>query len=181
MDRKYATYLDEHINLFGDLVAAKFPSSSHEITEAGKCLAVRRATACVAHLMRALEPALNSLATALDVPFAHSNWQNILDQIEKEIRKRANALHGPTWKADEQFYSEAAAHFRVLKDAWRNHTMHLRDRYDEERAETILQSVRGLCSTWLRGFLSCLRSRRGRSRRCGSTHRAARGALRRSG
>lgn len=143
IDKKYAAFLDEKANPFGDAVAAKFPSSSYEITEAGKCLALRRSTACVAHLMRALEPALNGLATALNVPFAHSNWQNILDQIEKEIKKRAAAPHAATWKDDEQFYSEAAVHFRILKDAWRNHTMHLRDRYDEERAETIFQSVRG--------------------------------------
>jgi hypothetical protein len=128
--------------LFGSEVAEKFPSSNYDIEEAGKCLALRRATACVAHLMRALEPALRCLAGELGVTFGHQNWHNILDQIEKEIRNKGAGPHPPGWKNDEQFFSESAAHFRLLKDAWRNHTMHLRDRYDEERAEVVFMHVR---------------------------------------
>jgi hypothetical protein len=144
VDVKNAHFLGDEPskNPFGDSVAEKFPSSTYDISEAAKCLAVRRWTASVTHLMRALEPALNSLANAINVPFERTNWQNILDQIEKEIRQRSKQPPFPDWKEDEQFYSESAAYFRILKDAWRNHAMHLRDKYDEDRADAVFQSVR---------------------------------------
>jgi myo-inositol catabolism protein IolC len=94
------------------------------------------------HLMRVLELGLHSLADQLGVSFQNANWQNIIDQIEKHIRTMSSATHGTNRKSDQQFYSEAAAHFRVLKDAWRNHSMHIHERYGEEKAEAIFNSVR---------------------------------------
>lgn len=136
-------YFEQAEPLFGPNVQTKFPSASPEIEEAGKCLALRRPTACVMHLMRVLELGLNSLAKEFSVPFKNANWQTVIDQVEKAIRTISSATHGPNWKDDQQFFSEAAVHFRVLKDAWRNHSMHIHERYSEDRAETIFQSVRG--------------------------------------
>lgn len=129
--------------LWGQDVADKFPSAAPEIEEAAKCLALTRPTACVMHLMRILELGLHSLADVFKVPFANANWGTIIDQIEKQIKGISANTHGASWKIEQQFYSEASAHFRVLKDAWRNHSMHIHERYSEERAETIYQSVRG--------------------------------------
>lgn len=137
-----AAFYEPSVPLFGVEVADSFPSANYEIEEAGKCLALRCSTACVAHLMRALEPPLACLARELGFTLGHQNWHNVLDQVEKEIKARGCAPRNENWKMDEQFFSEAAAHFRLLKDAWRNHTMHLRDRYDEDRAETIFLHVK---------------------------------------
>jgi hypothetical protein len=123
-------------------VHTRFPTITEEISEAGKCLALRRSTACVMHLMRILEVGLHSLADEMNVPFENKNWGTIIDQVEKRIREMSSATHGADWKKDQQFYSEAAAHFRILKDAWRNHAMHVHERYSEERAEAIFNSVR---------------------------------------
>lgn len=128
--------------LFGTPVDDAFPSASPEIEEAGRCLAVGRYSAAVFHLMRTLEVGLNSLAAAMSVPFRDANWQTIIEQIQSKIRGMSKN-DGPDWKVDEQFYSEAAVHFRVLKNAWRNYAMHLHERYDEERAHDIWNSVRG--------------------------------------
>ena len=128
--------------LFGERVHEHFPTVAEEIAEAGKCLALRRSTACVMHLMRVLEAGLHCLADEVGVAFENKNWNVIIDQIEKKLREMSSLTHGDDWKKTQQFYSEAAVHFRVLKDAWRNHAMHVKERYSEERAESIFQSVR---------------------------------------
>ena len=93
--------------------------------------------------MRALEVALESLANALGLSLANQNWNTILNDIENEIRSRTKATHGSTWKdKDEPFFAEAATHFRFIKNGWRNHTMHRKDKYTDEEAEAIYESVR---------------------------------------
>jgi hypothetical protein len=52
------------------------------------------------------------------------------------LARRAAKRKPKNWKADEKFYSEAIAHFRFLKDAWRNYSMHVFERYDENQAES---------------------------------------------
>jgi hypothetical protein len=65
--------------------------------------------------------------------------------MEKEIRSRTKETHGEDWKnIDEPFFSEAATHFRFLKNGWRNHAMHARVKYTEEEADEIYRSVRAL-------------------------------------
>ena len=93
--------------------------------------------------MRVLEIGLGSLSLSLGLQMATKNWNVILDQIEAEIRRRSNATHGPKWKdEDEPFFAEAATHFRLLKNAWRNHAAHARAKYTDEEAEEIYASVR---------------------------------------
>lgn len=51
--------------------------------------------------------------------------------------------HKRTHGADEeQWFAEAATHFRTIKNAWRNYAMHGRDAYDEPRAKAIFESVK---------------------------------------
>jgi hypothetical protein len=139
MRPKFAGYYDPASPLFGEPVDAAFPSSAPEIAEAGKCLAVGRWTAAVVHLMRALEPALKALQDAVQVDIPKEQWDQIINQIEAKIKTIRKRTHG---KSDEQWFSEAAAQFRFLKDAWRNYANHLHERYDEERAEEIFNSVK---------------------------------------
>ena len=93
--------------------------------------------------MRALEVALASLANALGLSLTTENWNIILNDIENEIRSRTKATHGQEWKdKDEPFFAEAATHFRLIKNGWRNHAMHRRNKYTDEEAEAIYESVR---------------------------------------
>ena len=114
----------------------RFPSVSFDVEEAGKCLALDRGTACVFHLMRVLEPGLYTLARALGIENVQINWQNAIDQIEKAIRDLPRADSRKT------FYSEAAAHFVHVKDAWRNRATHSGQAYPVEKAEQVLVNVR---------------------------------------
>ena len=60
--------------LFGDDVFNNFPSANEDIEEAGTCLALERATACVLHLNRALEVSLNVLANAALGTGKRNDW-----------------------------------------------------------------------------------------------------------
>ena len=149
LDGRTFYYVFDHVGLlsdpnpFGEPVDEAFPSARHDISDAGPCLALRRSTACVLHLMRALEVALASLAAALGQSMTASTWNTILRVLETEIRSRDKKALGEKWRAeDEQFFAEAATHFLLIKNAWRNHAMHGRDTYTEERAEEIYDSVR---------------------------------------
>lgn len=131
--------------LFGAKVNSSFPSAAFDIDSAGICLAVRMGTASVFHLMRVLETGLGALARRFDVSFEFTNWAPVLDQIVSVVRgmrkdPQFNCL--PDCKEQQEFYSQAVSHFGVLKDAWRNHVMHVRGKYTAEEAEVIFVDVR---------------------------------------
>jgi len=132
-------------NVFGDEVATKFPSTSFDAGNAGVCLATMMSTAAVFHLMRVLEIGLTALGKVFGVPLEHTNWQNAIEQIENKIR----GMHkDPVWKAlpdckeQQEFFAQAASFFALLKDAWRNQTMHARAKYTEDEAERIFDTVK---------------------------------------
>ena len=145
---------------FGEQVSQSFPSTVFDTEEAAKCLALNRSTAAVFHLMRVLEAGLNALADDLGVSFNRTNWQTIIDRIEKEIKKRQKAGPGPkptaaqkaAWKSKIEFYAEAAVQFAFLKDAWRNRTQHVGAVYTEEKAESIFGHVRTFMQDLARGL-----------------------------
>lgn len=133
-------------HLFGEKVGNAFPSANYEISEAGWCLALTRGSGAVFHLMRTLEIGLAAFGDIFGVSLAHTNWEPALGEIERKIRE----MHkDPIWKAlpdckeKQESYAQAASHFGILKDAWRNYTMHVRGIYTEESAEQIFLSVKG--------------------------------------
>jgi len=132
-------------NVFGDAVATKFPSASYDIISSGECLAASMSTAAVFHLMRVMEIGLTALGGVFGVSLAHTNWGPAISEIERKIR---NMHTDPAWKelADckeqQRFYADAATHFAIIKDAWRNHTMHARGKYVQVESERIFESVR---------------------------------------
>ena len=132
-------------DLFGKAVSVAFPSSRRDIEEAGAAIATMRYTASVFHQMRALEAGLTAFGDVFGVSLAHTNWGIAIDQIESKIRD----MHkDPAWKLiphckDLQAkYAQAASTFGVVKDAWRNYTMHGRNFYDLAEAEHIFGNTR---------------------------------------
>jgi hypothetical protein len=126
--------------LFGQLVYNNFKSSRYDISEAGKCLALDRSTACVMHSMRALEPGL--IATSKKAGFipTRDDWGTIIDGIETRLTPtNVNYIKD---KKTREFLRPAATQFRHFKDAWRNHAMHAREKYTSEEAESIFRSVK---------------------------------------
>lgn len=131
----------EDVPQFGKSVVEEFPDAEPDIQEAAKCLATMRYTACVFHLMRVTERAVQHLGKRLGVILAdEKNWHNILDQVERAIK--ALPAKSSTEKTQRNRYSEACAHLRMVKDAWRNSVMHPKETYTEEEAERIFRNVK---------------------------------------
>lgn len=134
-------YFDGSEDTFPTAVRDSFSSAEYDMDEAGKCFALSRYTASVFHAMRVLEVGLHTLGADLGLSVA-PNWGSAIKNIENEIKSPNIKIRFPNWKTDDEpFYSEAATHFRMVKNAWRNHTMHGNDHYDAERARDILSSV----------------------------------------
>jgi hypothetical protein len=127
--------LYEQPDLFGAVVHSKFGRASADIRSAGTCIALGQPTAAVFHLMCVLEVALDALSAALNLPYSQKNWEQILHAIEGETSKL-------TSRHDREFYSRAALEFKFFRDAWRNHTMHGRGRYDGKQAAEVFDHVK---------------------------------------
>jgi hypothetical protein len=130
--------------LFGSAVDLKFPSTQFDIAESGNSFATGRFTACVFHLMRVLEMGLRAMAQVFGINADHSNWHNAIEQIQNRIEEIGKGRNKPAnWtKDDQEFYAQAASHFFILKDAWRNYTAHVRGKYTEEEANRIMGNTR---------------------------------------
>ncbi len=142
IESEKSPYYESPENLWGERVTKAFPTAAVELSEAAKCYGLGRYTACVFHLMRALEVGLSCMAKVFAVPSDHANWHNIIEQVEAKVRELPK-IRPSQWKADQEFYSQAASHFMIFKDAWRNYTAHRRGIYDEKEARRIMDNVFG--------------------------------------
>lgn len=126
------------------IVSVAFPSAAYDISEANKCYALGRNTACVLHLMRVLEKGLAVLAGRFNVEFRHENWENVIGLIEKQIKALKNPpiKMTPEDKDDAEFYAQCAFFLRSMKEAWRNHAIHGRGIYNEQQALDMIGGVR---------------------------------------
>jgi hypothetical protein len=142
-------------DLFGPEVSKAFGSCVDEIRNAGNCYALEQDEATAFHSMKVLERGLGILAKKFGVDFSHTNWHNVIEQIEKKIKNMNSISFGDDWKEQQKFYSQAAIHFMFLKEAWRNHIMHVRDvPYDEGRAFSIFDHVRQFMQALAEGGLT---------------------------
>ena len=134
--------------LFGPEVSAAFPSCERDIRKAGSCYALEQEDACVHHLMLVLERGLNTLAVKVGVPYQRTNWQNIIDQVASKLKSMPRGT-------ERDFYLEVNAQFGFLKDAYRNHSEHVRDDYyDMLNALSILNHVRSFMQELAKGGLA---------------------------
>jgi hypothetical protein len=132
--------------LFGTAVVNGFPSLEHDITEAGKTLALDRGTACVFHLMRIMETTVRSLARCLDIPDPvkanKKHWDAISRTIKAALDLR-NSTVPPNWanKDDKQLFDEMFVVLEAIRGCWRNPTMHPGRKYTPEEALQIFGAV----------------------------------------
>jgi hypothetical protein len=90
--------------------------------------------------MRVMEEGLKLLAKLLGIPYAPS-WESYIRQISENISQK-HRKKGIRWKKDEPFFKEVLGNLESIKIAWRNPTMHIVRRYDDEEAEQIFIAVR---------------------------------------
>lgn len=129
-------------DLFG--IRENFPVANKEITAASSCYATGNYTACVFHLMRAVEigakvmvyamRAQNHITTTINVrgvktivkkPIELCDWKTLIDGLNN-ARKALEAGTKTSVKKKETlaYYSHAIAQFSNFKDAWRNIISH---------------------------------------------------------
>lgn len=146
----------EKDNLFGEKVSDAFSSANYDIREAGNCYATGRYTACVFHLMRAVEWGLRALCAdvgfkevCLDkkikkfVPVAYSDWERILSQLSRAVDKKIEKIkRGPDKQSSQEFYYPLLQEIKAFKEAWRNHVMHTRREYNQKDAISIFTHVK---------------------------------------
>ncbi|MGE7085703.1 hypothetical protein [Achromobacter xylosoxidans] len=145
-DRKL--YLREPAESIGSDVVKKFPSAVSELKSSTNCLAFEEPTAAVFHLLRALEIGIQalckSLGLATSIAGRGQNWGALLTAIDNEIARRERAKP-PIWtNLDARFFKEVRASLGLIKDAWRNPTMHVENSYDWNEAEHIFAIAKGL-------------------------------------
>jgi hypothetical protein len=129
------------------LVIAGFPNTKNDIEAAVDCYTLGHNTAAVFHSMRVLEHGLRELAAAVNLTFDVQQWQNIIEQIESEIREIGNRWPKSPLKSEwTSFYSSAAKEFFYFKDGWRNYVSHGGDPYDDHQAHSVLEHVRAFMS-----------------------------------
>jgi hypothetical protein len=138
-------------HLFGTEVDAAFPSAISDIEEAGKCLALERAPACIFHLARVMEIGLRTLGNSLNDPTldpkTNPNWENILRRCDNEL-KEPYSKRSVEWQKDGPFYSKATATLRAVKDAWRNPALHVGViPYTPKQANKVFGAVETFMST----------------------------------
>jgi hypothetical protein len=119
---------------------AAFPSATEDMIEAGKCFALGRYTACVMHLSRIVEVGLRCIVQELPEVKLKHDWGGQLNEIEKELEKRYKFAGART--PDDLFFSEAASQIGHMKNAWRNPSMHVDRRYNDEVAGDIFNAVK---------------------------------------
>jgi hypothetical protein len=129
-----------------ETIIAAFPSVTFDIEEASKCLAFRRNTACVFHLMRVMGSGVTALGKTLNEPTLDSShnltWDNVLRRCAKESEKEFKDM-SPVWQSDKQFFATATAKLYAVKDAWRNPNAHeVGQKYTDEEAEDIYRTIR---------------------------------------
>ncbi len=133
--------LYNNLQPFGSEVNSKFPNENDDIEEAAKCLATKRSTATVFHLMRVMEAGVQSLGAKLGIQLTQEKvWQNILEEINKAINKMKPATSED--KELQASYAESSAYLFNVKLAWRNPVMHPKAKYTEEEAEQIFLHVK---------------------------------------
>jgi len=125
---------------FGKEVSDKFPLATEDIEEATKCLALQRPTACVFHLMRAMEVVVKRLGKRLGVTNVEKEWGKILSDMAKAIERMPS--DSVKKKAKKNEWSEAHVNLYHVKQAWRNETMHPKSNYTREQALEVFNATR---------------------------------------
>ncbi len=122
-------------------MAEKFGAASVDIESAHNCYAAGESTACVFHLMRAMEVAVRKLAGRLKIKIhPKDTWGLIVGRMMPVIAAMADDTMARKKKKDA--WAEAAVNLRHVGQAWRNSTMHPAKSYTLPQAKEVLDAVR---------------------------------------
>lgn len=148
VDRQDVRFYDKP-DLFGSHVTAKFPKATYDIQRAGNCVALQQPDACIFHLMRALEVAVQQLSRRLGITVTHkTTWGVLTGNMDGKIKKMPEAT--PKQKEKKDKWSEARANLHQVGQVWRNKTMHPAASYSRGQARDAFDAVRVFMSALAR-------------------------------
>jgi hypothetical protein len=124
---------------FSGEIEEKFPKTISDTENAGKCLAVGQGTACVFHLMRAMESTVQVLCEKLEIKNVEREWGKLLSDMSKKIEEMEKGAVRNRW-------SESHTHLYHVKQAWRNDTMHPNEKYTDEEVLEVYRAVKTFMS-----------------------------------
>lgn len=141
LEKQGHEYLDGS-NKISQYVEDRFPLAVSEIKDAAECLSFERYTACVFHLMRAVEVVLKATwkTLGLNSPSLADNWGSLLKPIDEQLKVPV-VNPNPVWQANMLFFSELVHDIRAAKRRYRDSTMHVESTYTAEDAKGILDAV----------------------------------------
>ena len=126
--------------LFGLAVQNTFPDTTYDIIEGGACLALGRYTACVFHLMRAVESAAQVMAGKIGATTKSREGNTItLGVLLANLKAKIDALPK---SAERDNWHEAHALLQSVNISWRTETAHTGSLYTQVEAETVFGATR---------------------------------------
>lgn len=135
LDTGAAAYYARASEVFGEVTVTAFPKAEYDLEEAGKSLAVARNTACVFHLMRAMETALQGICASIGVVNVDKRWGFLLTDIDNAVKTMSDEHERSRW-------SLARTNLWHVKETWRNDTMHPGDKYTDAEAREVMDAVK---------------------------------------
>lgn len=115
-DSKHVKFMKGAEAPFGQVVDDACLKAAEEISEAAQCPALQRNTACIFHLMRAMELGVARLAKAIGTGKPTEKvWVHILADINQCIQDLPKGAEWDRW-------SESGTNLYHVKQAWRNDT-----------------------------------------------------------
>ena len=124
---------------FGPEVRRAFADTAEDIAEAASCLALERPTACVFHLMRALEAAAAVVAGKIGATVTDGHgkglpWGVIADNMKTKIDKMPKGSDGQIkWYRVQSF-------LETVNRAWRSPTAHPKKTYTIQEARNVFEA-----------------------------------------
>jgi hypothetical protein len=143
----------EKADLLGVESFLMIPDARDDVRDAGNCIAAELYSAAVYHLMRAAEHGLRRIAQEMKIKqivkgkktidVTESTWGELYDALRAKLesthqKKRISAKRAEEIKA----YSDLASDAKFLKNAWRDHAMHL-EQYSKREAMNVFERVKG--------------------------------------
>lgn len=139
-----AALYKQPLSVFTNEVVDSFPDAQFDLEEAGMCLALGRYTACVFHLMRAMESGVRLLANHLNVTIASKHgetlaWGILASNIGTAIKQMEKGSKRDEWHNLHALLVSA-------NRAWRTKTAHPEKTYTEEHAREAVAAVKSFLS-----------------------------------
>jgi len=138
-------FWNDPLNGWGDVLPKLPQEATDDVTEAGKCYACSRYTACVHHLCRVLECGFKGFAERHAVNFKYGIERTSWEQLSEDLKLHRDSKKSILSSAELAAINKVRDQIGVIKTLWRNPTAHSTGTfYTDEQSLAIYHAVRQL-------------------------------------